>query len=383
MDFSWSKEQLEYKESVIAFVRAKLQDNLTERDQQGIFPKDLWQKCADFGIQGLAAPKAYGGQKEEIDLMTSVLAMEAFGYACPDNGLALGLNAQMWTVQIPIVQFGSEDQKQKFLPPMVNGQSIAAHGLTEPSTGSDVFAMEVTAKKTEGGYLLNGEKHLITFAPIADIALVFASTNPKHGKWGLSAFLVSANTPGYTASPVDQKMGLRTVPIGKLKFEDCFVPEENRLGKEGAGFGIISHSLEYDRCCILASHLGAMERQLENNIKYVKERSQFGKTIGKFQSVSNRIANMKLRLETSRLLLYKVAWAKQSGKSAMLDAALLKLQLSESFAESSLDAMRNLGGRAYLTEYEVERDMRDAVGGLLYAGTSDIQRNIVAQLLGL
>ena len=383
MDFSWSKEQLEYKESVIAFVRAKLQDNLTERDQQGIFPKDLWQKCADFGIQGLAAPKAYGGQKEEIDLMTSVLAMEAFGYACPDNGLALGLNAQMWTVQIPIVQFGSEDQKQKFLPPMVNGQSIAAHGLTEPDTGSDVFAMEVTAEKTEGGYLLNGEKHLITFAPIADIALVFASTNPKHGKWGLSDFLVSASTPGYIASPVDQKMGLRTVPIGKLKFEDCFVPEENRLGKEGAGFGIISHSLEYDRCCILASHLGAMERQLENNIKYVKERKQFGKSISKFQSVSNRIANMKLRLETSRLLLYKVAWAKQSGKSAMLDAALLKLQLSESFAESSLDAMRNLGGRAYLTEYEVERDMRDAVGGLLYAGTSDIQRNIVAQLLGL
>ena len=383
MDFSWSPEQIEYKNKVIEFARTELQGDLIERDRQGVFPRDLWLKCAEFGIQGLAAPKAYGGQKEEIDLLTSVLAMEAFGYACPDNGLALGLNAHMWTVQVPIVQFGSESQKQKFLPEMVNGRWIAAHGLTEPSSGSDVFSMEMTAEKQGDGYLLNGEKHLITFAPIADMALVFAKTNPKLGKWGLSAFLVEKGTPGFTTSSIQNKMGLRTVPIGKLKFDNCFVSEESRLGGEGAGFALISHSLEYDRCCILASHLGAMERQLEQTINYVKERNQFGQSVSKFQSVSNRIADMKLRLETSRLLLYKVAWEKKSGKSAMLDAALLKLQLSESFANSSLDVMRCYGGRGYLAEYEVERDLRDAVGGLLYAGTSDIQRNIIAQLLGL
>jgi L-prolyl-PCP dehydrogenase len=383
MNFSWTPEQISFRDSIISFVKSELQDDLVERDSKGIFARDLWMKCADFGIQGLAAPKKYGGKNETVDLITAVLAMEAFGYACPDNGLALGLNAHMWTVLTPIVQFGNEDQKKKFIPKMVSGEWIAAHALTEPNTGSDVFSMEMTAEKRDGGYILNGKKHLITFAPIADMVLVFANANPNLGKWGVTAFLVEKGTPGFSVSPVRDKMGLRTVPIGELNFDDCFVPEENRLGGEGAGFSLVNHSLEYDRCCILASHLGAMERQLEQTIAYVKTRKQFGQAIGKFQSVSNRIADMKLRLETSRLLLYKAVWEKQSGKSAMLDVALLKLQLSESFVSSSLDAMRCYGGRAYLTDTGVERDLRDAVGGLLYAGTSDIQRNIIAKLLGV
>ena len=176
---------------------------------------------------------------------------------------------------------------------------------------------------------------------------------------------------------------MRTVPFGDLTFEDCFVPEENRLGKEGAGWGITIASLEYDRCCILASQLGAMERQLDESIAFVKKRKQFGKSIGNFQAVSNRIANMKLRLETSRLLLYKVAWLKNQGKSAMMEAAMLKLQLSESFVASSIDTIRNHGGYGYITENEIERDLRDAIGGVIYAGTSDIQRNIISDLLGL
>ncbi len=178
-------------------------------------------------------------------------------------------------------------------------------------------------------------------------------------------------------------MGLRTVPLGDLEFDECFVEEKDRLGAEGSGFSISSHSLEYERCAILASQLGAMERQLEETVSHARRRQQFGQPIGKFQSVSNRVAEMKLRLETSRLLLYRVAWLKQAGKPAMLDAALLKLHLSESFVSSSLDTIRNHGGRGYLTESEIERDLRDAVGGLLYAGTSDIQRNIIARILGL
>jgi alkylation response protein AidB-like acyl-CoA dehydrogenase len=171
--------------------------------------------------------------------------------------------------------------------------------------------------------------------------------------------------------------------MGDLFFEDCAVPVENRLGPEGAGVSISNHSLVWERCSILASHLGAMERQIEQTIRYAKERQQFGQPIGVFQSVSNRIADMKLRLEAARLLLYKVAWMKSQGQSAMMESALLKLFLSESFLQSSMDAVRIHGGNGYLAEYGVERDLRDAVGGVLYAGTSDIQRNIIARLLGV
>jgi alkylation response protein AidB-like acyl-CoA dehydrogenase len=178
-------------------------------------------------------------------------------------------------------------------------------------------------------------------------------------------------------------MGLRTVPIGKIMLEDCFVPAENRIGPEGAGFSISNHSLEYERCCILGSQLRAMERQLDAAVRHARTRQQFGQPIGKFQSVSNRVADMKLRLETARLLLYKVAWLKREGRPAMMEAALLKLYLSECFVASGMDAIRVHGGSGYMTATEVERDLRDAIGGTLYAGTSDIQRNIIARLLGL
>lgn len=178
-------------------------------------------------------------------------------------------------------------------------------------------------------------------------------------------------------------MGLRTVPMSDFTLTDCFVPESRRLGPEGAGASISNSSLEVERCCILASQLGAMDRQLRQSVEYARTRRQFDKPIGKFQSVSNRVADMKLRLETARLLLYKVAWLKQQGRPAMLEAALLKLHLSECFVESSLDAVRIHGGNGYLSEFHVERDLRDAVGGVLYAGTTDIQRMMVARLLGL
>jgi alkylation response protein AidB-like acyl-CoA dehydrogenase len=178
-------------------------------------------------------------------------------------------------------------------------------------------------------------------------------------------------------------MGLRTAPMSDLYFEDCFVPEENRLGPEGAGVSLSTSSLEWERCCILASQLGAMERQLEKAIDYARERKQFGQEIGKFQSVANRIVDMKLRLETSRLLLYKVAWLKMNGESAMTEAALLKLHLGECFVQSSLDAIQIHGAAGYMTETGIERDLRDAVGGTIYAGTSEIQRNIIASMLGL
>lgn len=382
MDFSWSDEQQAVKTGVVDFARQHLNEGIVERERQGVFARELWDCCAGFGIQGMSVPSTYN-KGRDTDFMTAMLAMEGMGYGCRDNGLTFALNAQMWTVQLPIVHFGTDQQKQRYLPGMCSGQLIGAHAVTEPDSGSDAFSMKMTATRQAGGYLLNGTKCFVSLAPVADVALVFATIDPTLGKWGISAFLVDRNTPGFHAGPVREKMGLRTVPMGDLVFEDCLVPEENRLGAEGAGVGMSTSSLEWERCCILASQLGAMERQLEEAVSYARERRQFGNTIGRFQSVSNRIVDMKLRLETSRLLLYKTAWLKMNDLPATTETAMLKLHLGECFVESSLDAIKIHGARGYVSEYGIERDLRDAVGGTIYAGTSDIQRNIVAGLLGL
>ncbi len=381
MDFSWTDEQLALKSKIVTFAQQELNEAVAEHDRAGQFSRENWQKCADFGIQGLNIPVEFGGS--DHDLMTTLLALEGLGYGCRDNGLTFAINAQMWSIQPTLLHFGTAEQKHKYLPGLCRGDKIGSYAMTEPESGSDAYSLRTTAVKSDTGYILNGQKALTTFAPIADFAVIFASTNPDRGKWGLTAFLVDANTPGFEASPVQAKMGLRTVPIGNFKFTDCVVPVENRLGPEGAGASIFNSSQEWERACILASQLGAMDYQLERCVHYARERQQFGQPIGKFQSVSNRIAEMKLRLETSRLLTYRAAWLKQQGQPVMLDAALANWHLGDCFVESSLDAIRVHGGKGYLTEFEIERDLRDAVGGPLYGGTTDIQRNIVARLLGV
>ncbi len=382
MDFEWTEAQQAFRERVIAFAREQLDDDLVARDHNGEFSREHWQRCAEFGIQALSVPNAFHG-RGDTDFPTAMLAMESLGYGCPDNGLTFALNAQVWTVQLPIVHFGSEEQQRKYLPGLCDGRLIGAHAITEPGSGSDAFNIATRAEKVDGGYRLSGSKRYVSLAPLADLALVFATVDPQAGKWGVTAFLVDADTPGYRATPATDKMGLRTVPMGELHFEDCFVPEANRLGPEGAGVSLSTSSLEWERCCILASQLGAMQRQFEQALAYARSREQFGRPIGKFQSVANRVVDMRLRLETCRLLVYKVAWLKHHGRPAMTEAALLKLHLGECFVDSSLDAIRIHGGAGYLSENGVERDLRDAVGGVIYAGTSDIQRNIVAGLLGL
>jgi len=382
MDFGWTDDQLARRTAARDFAARELADDtLAERDHEGRFDRELWNRCARFGILGLSVPAEFGGA--EIDLPTAMLVMEGLGEGCPDNGLAFALNAQLWTVQRPIVRFGNDEQKRRYLPGLCDGTLIGAHALTEPNAGSDAFSLSMRADRRGDEYVLSGSKTLVSLAPIADVILVFASTKPAAGKWGVSAFVVERGTAGLSAAPSQHKMGLRTVPIGTLRFDECVVPASARIGPEGAGVSISNHSLEVERCCILASQLGAMERQLQRAIAYARSRTQFGQAIGKFQSVSNRIADMKLRIETARLLLYKVAWLVERGQPAMMEAALLKLYLSEAFVESGLDAIRVHGGLGYLTETGVERDLRDAVGGVLYAGTSDIQRNIVSRLLGL
>jgi alkylation response protein AidB-like acyl-CoA dehydrogenase len=377
MDFTWSERQLALKSKVIDFANRELNEDIIRRDVNGEFSKSLWQKCSDYGILNLASD--LDGNK--ISFLDLVITMEGFGYACLDNGLALGLGAQMLSIQMPIQEIGTAYQKEAFLKPLANGTMIGAHGLTEPDSGSDVYNLKSTAKKVKGGYILNGQKCYVTLAPISDVAIIFASTNPKLKTMGISAFLVNTDTKGFTKNTVQDKMGLKTVPIGEYEFKDCFVPEENRIGKEGVGLSISQHYLKYERCAIMASQVGTMERQLEECIAFSKNRKQYNQSINNFQSVSNRLANMKLRLETSRLLLYKVAWLIENKQFSTLDAAMLKLHLSESFYESSLDAIRIHGAKGYLSEFGVERNLRDAAGGLIYAGTSDIQRNLIARLL--
>jgi alkylation response protein AidB-like acyl-CoA dehydrogenase len=381
VDFAWTEEQLAYKRAVIDFARKELNEGIIERDREGAFSRENWQKCADFGIQGLPFPEEYGGA--DADIVTSMLMMEGLGYGCRDNGLIFGINAQMWSVQMPIFSYGSEEQKRKYLPGLCSGELIGAHGMSEPDSGSDAYSLRTRAVRSEGGYILNGTKMFVSNAPVADLHLVFATVDPSKRMWGITGFIVETGTPGFTVSRHLEKMGLRTSPMAELIFQDCFIPAENRLGPEGIGAKIFNTSMEWERACILGSHVGAMERQLEESIQYARERTQFDQPIGKFQSVANRIVDMKVRLETARLLLYKVAWLKKAGKPALMEAALAKLYLSESFVESGLDAIRVHGGYGYMTEFEVERDLRDAIGGILYSGTSDIQRTIIARLLGL
>ena len=367
--------------AVIDFDHKQLNDDLIKRDEESTFSKNLWQKCADFGILGLPIPEEYNGRGE--DILTSILVMEGLGYACKDNGLIFGMSAQMWDVQMPILDYGNNEQKSKYLPKLCSGESIGAIAMTEPESGSDAFSLSTTAKKQDDCYILNGTKTFVTNGPVADLFLIFATINKRMGFMGITTFIVEKGTPGFQIGNNIKKMGLKTNPWSELVFDNCKIPVENRLGKEGNGVAIFNDSMEWERSCILANYIGSMERQLESCIKYAKERKQFKTPIGKFQSVSNKIVDMKIRLETARLMLYKSAWLKEQTGSIPLDAAMTKLYLSESWVKSCLDAVQLHGGYGYTTEFEVERDLRDSVGSTLFAGTSEIQRNIIAQKLGL
>jgi alkylation response protein AidB-like acyl-CoA dehydrogenase len=381
VNFEFNEEQLEFKKSAISFAQKTLNDEVIERDRDAVFSRELWKKCAAFGIQGSAFPEQYGGLN--TDIFSTMLLMEGLGYGCRDSGLIFAINGQMWTVQMPILRFGSDAQKEKYLPKLCSGELIGANGVTEPDSGSDAFSLSTSARLEGDHYVLNGTKTFCTSAPVADLFMVFATVDKRKGFMGVTAFLVERDFAGFRVGRAIEKMGLKTAPMAELILEDCRVPVTSRLGKEGNGAAIFEDTAEWERTCILASILGGMERQLEQCIKFSKERKQFGKAISKYQSIANKIVDMKLRMETARLLLYKVAWTKQARGKAAMDAALAKLYLSECWVRSCLDAVQIHGGYGYTTEYEVERDLRDSVGSTLYSGTSEIQRNIIARYLGL
>jgi len=382
VDFSWTTEQEALYSKSVRFAVEELDPLRAERGVDSYLDRSIWQQCGRQGLLELVVnPPA--SSTPALDLVSALRALEGFGYGCRDNGLALALSTQIWTVQHPIEMHGSDFQKEKYLARLSQGELIGSHAITEPDVGSDAYSLHTLATRVDGGYRISGRKVMITAAPIADVVLVFATVDPAKGPFGVTAFLVDCESEGCTVEGPVPKMGLTSVPMGHITFTDCFVPEENRLGPEGAGFALSTASLEFERTCILAPQIGALQRQLDETVRAARERKQFGKSIGKFQSVSNRIADMKVRLETARMMLYRTAWLKDNGKSITLESAMVKLLISETFLESSLDAIRTRGGSGYLVETGAERDLRDAVGGILYAGTSDIQRNIIARVLGL
>ena len=381
MEFSLSAEQRELKEAAAAFASAKLNQDLAKREEAGEFPLEAWQACARFGIQGLPVPAELGGAG--ADILTTVLVMEALGYGCHDNGLIFSLNAQLWSLELPLVKFGTPAQQQAYLPGLLSGDLIGVHAMTEPDSGSDAFSMRTRAERRGEHYVLTGTKLYITNAPVADVVLVFAARPGQPTMSGISAFLVERGTPGLTVARGLDKMGLRTSPMGEVVLDGCRVPAGNRLGPEGAGMAIFNASMTAERSCILASALGAMQRQLEACTEYARARRQFGQPIGKFQAVAGKVADMYLRLEAARLLVYQAAWLTGQGQSALAEAAAAKLFTSEAWVASSLDAIQLHGAYGYMKEAGIERDLRDAVAGTIYSGTSEIQRVVLARLLGL
>ncbi len=382
MDFSLTEEQKILRQEIIRFAQEELNKGVVDRDRQQIFPHDLWLKCGEMNLPGLPVPEEYGGGG--LDPLSTAMALEAFGYGCHDGGLVFSICAHLLSCVVPIWKYGTEDQKRRYLPGLSNGTLIAVNAMTEPGSGSDAFSMSTRAEADGEGFRINGTKTFSSNGPVADLAVLFAVTDPGKGyHGGITAFLVEKKAHGFKSSKKFEKMGLRTSLVGELVFEDTYVPADAMLGQLGSGANIFVHSMDWERVCLFASHLGTMERLLEKSIDYARTRKQFGQPIGKFQAISHRLADMKVQLEAARLLTFKAAWELERSRKVALDASIAKLFVSESLVKAALDTVQIFGGYGFMTEYEVERALRDAVGSTIYSGTSEMQRNIIARWLGL
>ncbi|HEV2175788.1 MAG TPA: acyl-CoA dehydrogenase family protein [Terriglobia bacterium] len=381
MDFAWSEEQAAFRKSVIEFAKQELNYDMIAADHEEQFSWEGWKKCGQFGIQGLPIPPEYGGGG--ADALTTACGLEALGYGCRDNGLIFSINAHMWACEIPFLHFGTEEQKRKYLPKLVSGEWVGIHAMTEPSSGSDAFSLKARAERKGDRYIINGSKTFTTNAPVADVIIVFANVDPSKGQAGVSAFIVDKGTPGFTISKKLHKMGLRTSPMSECSLQDCEVPVGNLLGKEGSGVSMFTASMEWERICIMASHLGVMQRLLETSADYATDRRQFGQPIGKFSAIANKVAEMDIRLETARLVLYKAAWMKSQGRRSLREASISKAYVADACIQQCLDAIQIYGGYGYMTEYQIERELRDAIAGKIYSGTTEIQKMIIAGLQGL
>jgi len=382
MDFSLTAEQKLIRQEIIRFAQKELNEGVIERDRDHVFRRDLWVKCGEMGLPGLPVPTEYGGSG--LDPLSTAIALEALGYGCHDGGLVFSLCAHLLACVVPLWKHGSEEQKRRYLPGLSGGSLIAANAMSEPGSGSDVFAMTSRAERDGDGFRLHGTKTFCTNGPVADLLIFYAVTDREKGYYGgITAFLVETQTPGFRVGQTFEKMGIRTSPIGEMVLEDVFVPESAVLGNVGAGATQFVESMDWERICLFASHIGTMERLLEKAIEYARTRTQFGQVIGKFQAVSHKIADMKIQLEAARLLTYRAAWSLERSRSVSLDASMAKVFVSESLVKAAQNAIQIFGGNGFMVEYEVERALRDAIGSTIYSGTNEVQRNIIARWLGL
>ncbi|NQY58215.1 MAG: acyl-CoA/acyl-ACP dehydrogenase [Ilumatobacteraceae bacterium] len=346
------------------------------------FAVDDWRRCADRGLLAVMVPTEFGGAG--ADWATTLLTLEGLGLGCRDEGLAFAIGSQILSTQEVLVRFGTNEQRDRWLGPLIGGEAFGAFCMTEPETGSDAYAHAATALRNDDGtYTLNGHKAYITLGSVADVAVVFAKTNPDAGAWGVSAFLVPLDAPGFERRPNRDKMGMRTTPFCDFVFHDVVLPHTALIGREGSGASIFNSIIEVERAFVFATQVGSMERQLNEAIAYAITREQGGQPIAGYQAVAHQLVDMKRQHETARLFLYRAALAHASGTDFPMAAALGKLVGAETGIAAAMSSVEVHGAKGYVTEFEVERGLRDAVGGLVYSGTSAIQKNIIARLLGL
>jgi len=376
-----NQKQENIKKQAANFAQQNLNYDMIEQDYASVFNREAWSKCGEYGVQGWLIPKRYGGQ--ELGVLDAVCGMQGLGYGCLDDGLLFGLSAHLFACALPILTFGTETQKQNYLPSMCSGKMIASHSATEPKTGSDIYSLKTVAERKGSKYILNGEKHYVSNGLMADIFIVFASTNPSLKEKGISAFIIHRDTPGLIITPLVKTMGNRTAGIVRIKLENCEVDASQLLGSEGMGSLIFTGSMEWERGFILSRSLGTMERLIEKSLKYARQHKQFGQPIGKFQYISGKLVEMKVCLENSKNLTYNLAKKKSENKTIVMDAALVNLYVSEAWVTCSMNAIEIYGGNGYVTENEIEREVRNAIGSKFYSGTTEMQKVVIAKFMGL
>lgn len=376
MELKLTEEQLMMRTMVRDFAKTEIEPFI-DRMEQGEFPREILKKMAGLGLMGITAPEKYGGS--EMDFLSYIIAIHELSKVSAVVGVILSVHTSVGTN--PILYFGNEEQKQKYVPKLASGEYLGAFCLTEPSAGSDAGSMKSKATKDGEFYTLNGSKVFITNGGEADVYIVFASTDSSQGSRGVSAFIVEKDTPGLIIGKDEHKMGLHGSRTVQLTFEDMKVPAENLLGAEGEGFKIALANLDVGRIGIAAQALGIAEAAYEAAVGYAKERIQFGKPIAAQQGVGFKLADMATAVEASRLLVYRAADLRSRGISCGKEASMAKLFASKTAVETSIEAVQVFGGYGYTEDYPVERYFRDAKVTEIYEGTSEIQRIVISKHL--
>jgi L-prolyl-PCP dehydrogenase len=381
MELSPTAEQDRLYEHARQFAAQRVNPAIDGRTGRPYFASEEWRLCAEAGLLGASVPKQYGGGGH--DALTVARIVEGFAKGCCDTGLVFSACAHLFAVAMPIAEHGSDELKARVLPLLATGEWVGANAITEAEAGSDVFALETRAVRDDDGYLLNGCKSFVTNGPVADCFLVYASTDPTHGYLGITAFVVEGDTPGLRCGEHFDKIGLTRAPVCEVRLEACRVPESARVGDEGAGAAVFHSSMAWERACLFAQYLGVMDRQLDEVVEFARQRRQFGKPLGRHQAIAHKVADMKLRLDSGRLLLHRACWLKSRGQACDLEISLAKLAISEAAVQSGLDAIQIFGALAVKTESEVPSALLDAIPSTIFSGTSEIQRDLVARGLGL